>query len=1014
MKKKFLRPGLFALALLLFMVPFIVVQHSLRSLEFQDRQELLVETEKKNLRDLEHVSCSLSPAHLFGALVKRLEAALTSSISVRLAAGEILSGKALAAIADEAIQKPGKTALSLFPNEIVMIRVPRNADLASPCAAPIWGNGGHFGLANLPESTARFFLEETIVASADVQLIESSLRGVMSFPLIAVLFRNACQSCCGEYENEQGKQGFFWDELSLPESSPFRIVIMAKTRLQGQTSDQCRRVFVALWNFDFSSDAGIAFFPTNGRGRPILSRAWKREPDLQKMGSPEPAIQAAGSPLSPSWVSERSFLPHSGNSPALNDGLVLSARELDAPDRPMVVIARRLPQASNSLLIAARLLFSFFYVGIVSGGLLKLFLFGDTDRVRLWILFGFAFMLCALIPMAGVYHLSSQSFRQQFQQEKKDAREILRRHFNEIDQGITEFSSEIVFSLARAQQDPGFISAVREGEKSFLKENDISPISQLFDDLYRKIQNPKSAFHDLPGGKKIDFQKVLGMFLHGPDHLTIFKNNTSFPTPSRVMDFFATLGQKVLEIRNPELKPNRGISRPAIDKQALAIEYIAQIFIDFGGFEGFLNLMYKSGSMVPLRAGMHRSSLNAVDLTTEGKVRYIAVNIWLEEDQDFPYLQQKLSEIGKYDGSRIFAVDQTNREFLDQPGNIPNPVRDAAFQALETQLPGSAFDRAAGLLVEATPCRNLNRNILTGSFPMGPLIERWQISQNNFLIAMACGVTLAICLALGGAAIFLIPLRQITTAVRAVKDGHFETTLYIPEKNEFGSVAEAFNSMTRSLQEGKLLGRFVSDSVRQAARMGDLEALSVETRQIEATVVFSALGGFNEARSNASMEELASLLEEHLTIVSVAASRFHGEIDKLFGEKIMIVFDHRTFAGSSSAAFAATSFAAEVASRFRERKALKGYLVKMGINTGTALLGFVGSPRVRLDRTVIGDTVNLAARLASLAQTFSGNMILVSGKTLDAAKKEVRARRMSIRRIRGKTHEVEVFQLLVG
>lgn len=310
---------------------------------------------------------------------------------------------------------------------------------------------------------------------------------------------------------------------------------------------------------------------------------------------------------------------------------------------------------------------------------------------------------------------------------------------------------------------------------------------------------------------------------------------------------------------------------------------------------------------------------------------------------------------------------------------------------------------------EAFPGINLPRYILAGQVETNPIERRafWiQLAGN----ALAAGLVIAaLTLAWHGRGRLLIPLERLRLAMVEISSGHFETRIPADRSDEFGTLAVAFNSMARALQEAAILGRFVSGTVRRAVRERRADESGRGERR-EVTVLFSCLFHFDRLCSENDPGKIFHALGEHLGALNAELQAFSAgaEIDKVIGDKILVVFDHERLGGKEAAAAAAMS----VVNGVRLRLHTAGIEIAMGINTGLVISGILGATSVRLDHTVIGDPVNLASRLALLAHMTEGTRTVLSGAFLDACGNSLKTEKLPFRRVKGKTQEVEAYLLL--
>jgi adenylate cyclase len=200
------------------------------------------------------------------------------------------------------------------------------------------------------------------------------------------------------------------------------------------------------------------------------------------------------------------------------------------------------------------------------------------------------------------------------------------------------------------------------------------------------------------------------------------------------------------------------------------------------------------------------------------------------------------------------------------------------------------------------------------------------------------------------------------------------------------------------------------DLVRAVLQSGQRAELGGKTKQL--TVLFSDLAGFTTLSENMTPSALVRLLGGYFDEMTNVISARRGTIDKFIGDAIMAfwnapddVADHAV-----RACEAALACQRKLGEMKKSDSALQVVSARIGIATGDVLVGNIGSSS-RMNYTVMGDTVNLAARLESLAKTY-GTPILVSGACHEAAKQRIVMRPIDVVAVKGKKQGVKVYEPL--
>ncbi len=185
-------------------------------------------------------------------------------------------------------------------------------------------------------------------------------------------------------------------------------------------------------------------------------------------------------------------------------------------------------------------------------------------------------------------------------------------------------------------------------------------------------------------------------------------------------------------------------------------------------------------------------------------------------------------------------------------------------------------------------------------------------------------------------------------------------------------------------------------------------------QDLEATVLFSDIRGFTTLTEQLGPQGTVALLNEYFTLMVDCLQKEEGMLDKFIGDAVMAAFgipvphDDDPDRATRTAIAMLTTLA-----RWNEQRAADGKLpveIGIGLNTDRVVSGNIGSQK-RMDFTIIGDGVNLAARLESACKQY-GAKLLISEFTFRKLKGTYRTREIDLAVVKGKTKPVAVVEVL--
>jgi class 3 adenylate cyclase/FixJ family two-component response regulator len=213
----------------------------------------------------------------------------------------------------------------------------------------------------------------------------------------------------------------------------------------------------------------------------------------------------------------------------------------------------------------------------------------------------------------------------------------------------------------------------------------------------------------------------------------------------------------------------------------------------------------------------------------------------------------------------------------------------------------------------------------------------------------------------------------------------------------------------KAIKENNILKMYVDENVLNFMGSQEYESTIMANENIEATVMFIDLCGFTAISENTTPDAVVTMLNTYFDVMVKEIIAQEGHIDKFIGDAVMAVFRGDYHLDRAIDAALAVRLQINKLPEVKSTKQSKPK-VSIGINSGEMISGNIGSSSLkRLDYTVIGDTVNIAARLQDAAKE---NQILITEYCYEQVKEAFQCKKMGSISLKNKAQPLITFEVL--
>ncbi|WP_298256820.1 adenylate/guanylate cyclase domain-containing protein [Bradyrhizobium sp.] len=267
------------------------------------------------------------------------------------------------------------------------------------------------------------------------------------------------------------------------------------------------------------------------------------------------------------------------------------------------------------------------------------------------------------------------------------------------------------------------------------------------------------------------------------------------------------------------------------------------------------------------------------------------------------------------------------------------------------------------------------------------------------------------------------PVLRLLEGARQVEAGRLDGSISVTTRDEIGQLSAAFNRMIERLRQNQRVretfGRYIDPRIAERL-LGEPAAAAAEGQRRMMTVMFCDMKGFTALSEGVTPQGLVKIMNRYLSTMSEPIHTHRGVIDKYIGDGIMAYWGP-PFVEDAEQAKCACSAAIDMIGHLSSlRKELPELLgvraiaancdLRIGIATGETLVGSIGSEYM-MSFTVMGDTVNFAARLETANKAY-GSRCLISEATAKICAADFALREIDRVVVTGQSRQQTIYEIM--
>ena len=247
------------------------------------------------------------------------------------------------------------------------------------------------------------------------------------------------------------------------------------------------------------------------------------------------------------------------------------------------------------------------------------------------------------------------------------------------------------------------------------------------------------------------------------------------------------------------------------------------------------------------------------------------------------------------------------------------------------------------------------------------------------------------------------PINSLILGIREVKKDNFSYRIGSDRTDELGALCLSFDKMIKGLDEKRLMSHMLSDTAKKVASKEG----NITLGKTNSILLYVGIPDFSNYQKEKKDNEIFASLKNQTSVVAGIIMEEGGEVDKIIGERLLAVFP----AGKNKRNAAKDAYAAAKRILKLDYSKKLPFSVSIGINYGEVINGFLGIGNKR-DFTVIGDAVNVTARIEGLAEKLKEKRCLVSYTFYELISDSIKTEYYGEVELKGKSQPMKVYNLL--